>query len=180
MLTLELKKLYYTAPLLVMSQGELKTPEFLALNPRGLAPVMRDGDVVLAESVAILAYLERKAPDPPMFGKTAEETGRIWKFIVDCHNYLKPAVDRLVGPALESHIYGGVDENADDMREAAKRAWARLISTLVRFLSNIRRLEFGCCALPSLRVLQKPTHPTGEMRPDVEFLRSKHRLDDSC
>jgi glutathione S-transferase len=122
LLTLELKKLDYTSRLLVMSQGELKTPEFLALNPRGLTPVMRDGNVVLPESVAILAYLERKAPDPPMFGKTAEEMGRIWKFIADCHNYLKPAVDRLVGPALESHIYGGVNENADDMREAAKIA----------------------------------------------------------
>ncbi len=120
LLTLELKKLDYTSRLLVSSLGETKTPEFLALNPRGLAPVLRDGDVVLPESVAILAYLEVKAPDPPMFGKTAEETGRIWKFIVDCHNYLSPAVDRLVGPALESHIYGGVDENAGDMREAAK------------------------------------------------------------
>ena len=120
LLTLELKKLDYTSRLLVHSQGELKTPEFLALNPRGLAPVMRDGDVVLPESVAILAYIERKAPNPPLFGESATETGRIWKFIADCHNYLISPVDRLVGPALESHIYGGVEENADDMREAAK------------------------------------------------------------
>ena len=122
LLTLELKKLEYTPRLLSLSEGDLKTPKFLALNPRGLTPVMRDGNVVLPESLAILAYMERKAPDPPMFGKTAVETGRIWKFIADCHNYLKPPVDRLVGPALESHIYGGVDENADDMREAAKIA----------------------------------------------------------
>lgn len=71
LLTLELKKLDYTSRLLVASQGELKTPEFLALNPRGLALVMRDGDVVLPESVTILAYIERKAPDPPMFGESA-------------------------------------------------------------------------------------------------------------
>jgi glutathione S-transferase len=120
LLTLELKKLDYTSRLLVESQGELKTPEFLALNPRGQVPVMRDGDLVLPESLAILAYIERKAPDPPMLGRSAEETGRIWKFMLDCHNNLISPVDRLVGPALESQHYGGVEENADDMREAAK------------------------------------------------------------
>jgi len=120
LLTLELKKLDYTSRLLVESEGQLKTPEFLALNPRGLVPVMRDGDVVLPESLAFLAYIEAKAPDPPMFGQSATQTGRIWEFMLACHNYLISPVDRIVGPSLESHIYGGVDENADGMRQAAK------------------------------------------------------------
>jgi len=126
LLTLELKKLDYTSRLLVESQGELKTPAFLALNPRGQVPVMRDGDVVLPESLAILAYIERKAPDPPMLGNSATETGRIWKFMLDCHNNLISPVDRLVGPALESQFHGGVEEHADDMREAAKIARGEL------------------------------------------------------
>ena len=37
-----------------------RTPEFLALNPFGQIPVLKDGDVVLADSNAILVYLARR------------------------------------------------------------------------------------------------------------------------
>ena len=37
-----------------------KTPEFLALNPNGLMPVLEEGDFVLSESVAIMQYLATK------------------------------------------------------------------------------------------------------------------------
>jgi glutathione S-transferase len=40
--------------------GAHKRPEFLALNPFGQIPVLRDGDVVLADSNAILVYLARR------------------------------------------------------------------------------------------------------------------------
>ncbi|HKJ50017.1 MAG TPA: glutathione S-transferase family protein [Gammaproteobacteria bacterium] len=37
--------------------GELRTPEFLAVNPNGLVPVLIDGDTTVYDSAAILAYL---------------------------------------------------------------------------------------------------------------------------
>jgi glutathione S-transferase len=37
--------------------GGNDTAEFLAMNPMGLVPVLRDGDVVMFESAAILRYL---------------------------------------------------------------------------------------------------------------------------
>ncbi len=37
-----------------------RTPEFLALNPLGQIPVLKDGDVVLADSNAILVYLAKR------------------------------------------------------------------------------------------------------------------------
>ena len=46
-----------------LAKGEHKTPAFLALNPFGQVPVIRDGDVTLADANAILVYLEgRYAP----------------------------------------------------------------------------------------------------------------------
>ena len=37
--------------------GELQTPEFLAINPNGLVPVLIDGDKTIYDSAAILIYL---------------------------------------------------------------------------------------------------------------------------
>ena len=40
-----------------LAAGEHKKPDFLALNPAGQVPVLRDNDVVLSDSNAILVYL---------------------------------------------------------------------------------------------------------------------------
>ncbi len=45
-------------------EGAHKSPEFLKLNPFGQLPVLVDGDVVIADSNAILVYVAKK------FGKT--------------------------------------------------------------------------------------------------------------
>jgi glutathione S-transferase len=89
LLAAELKRIPYESKLLEFSKGDLKKPEYLALNPRGKVPVIRDGDVVLAESMAILAYLDRKVPEPPLFGRTPEETGRIWAQVFEFESYLR-------------------------------------------------------------------------------------------
>jgi glutathione S-transferase len=41
-------------------RGGNRAPEFLAINPNGKAPVLEDGDFVLWESNAIIAYLATK------------------------------------------------------------------------------------------------------------------------
>ncbi|BAT77269.1 hypothetical protein VIGAN_01536800 [Vigna angularis var. angularis] len=41
-------------------------PEFLKLNPIGFVPVLVDGDSVIADSFAIIMYLEDKYPHPPL------------------------------------------------------------------------------------------------------------------
>ncbi|WP_198085128.1 glutathione S-transferase family protein [Variovorax sp. E3] len=48
-----------------LGQREHRTPEFLARNPFGQVPVIEDGELTLADSNAILVYLnERYAADP--------------------------------------------------------------------------------------------------------------------
>lgn len=46
---------------------DTRTPAFLALNPRGQAPVLVEPDgVVMNESLAILTFLELRYPTPPL------------------------------------------------------------------------------------------------------------------
>jgi len=89
MLAAEIKRIPYESKLLEFSKGDTKAPQFLTVSPRGKVPAIRDGDFTLAESLAILAYHDRKHPEPALFGKTPEETGRIWLAIADFESYVR-------------------------------------------------------------------------------------------
>ncbi len=130
LLALEVKGLPYQSRLLSFSAGEHKREEFLAISPRGKVPAIRDGDYTLSESLAILAYLEKKHPEPPLFGRTAEETGRIWKGVADHAFYLAPAANRMVRPVF----MGTVDRDAESMREGARE----LEGELARLVTDLR------------------------------------------
>ena len=62
LLALEHKKLAYDSHLLHFDKQEHQSPQMLKLNPRGRLPVLKDGDYVVFESVAVMYYLERKYP----------------------------------------------------------------------------------------------------------------------
>ena len=115
MLTLELKRMPYESKLLEFSKEEQKTPAYLQLNPRGKVPTLKDGDFVLYESIAIMAYLDRKYPTPPIFGTTAEQTGLIWRSVLECESYLLSAGDKIVRPLF----FGKGLENVNEIQAAA-------------------------------------------------------------
>jgi glutathione S-transferase len=110
MLTLEVKRLAYESKLLEFSKGEHKAPDYLQLNPRGKVPTLKDGDFVLYESLAIMSYLDRKYPDPLLFGKTPEETGLIWRSLAECESYFVSAGDKVVRPIFFGKGLDKVDE----------------------------------------------------------------------
>src|SRR5262245_5812142 len=116
MLTLEVKKLAYESKLLQFSKGENKTPAYLQLNPRGKVPSLKDGDFVLYESLAIMSYLDRKYPDPPLFGKTPEETGLIWRALAECESYVVSASNKVVRPIF----FGEGLDKVEEIQQAAQ------------------------------------------------------------
>ena len=63
----------------------MKAPEYLAVNPMGKVPALRDGDIVVTESAAICAYLadrfpQRRLAPPP--GDSARAAYYRWMFFV--------------------------------------------------------------------------------------------------
>jgi len=129
MLTLEVKGLEYESKLLEFSKGDHKTPAYLKLNPRGKVPSLKDGDFVLYESLAIMSYIDRKYPDPPLFGKTPEETGLIWRWLAECESYVVSAGDKLVRPIFFGQGLERVEEiqqGVQTLRDEFKRLDERL------------------------------------------------------
>ncbi|MBN9041567.1 MAG: glutathione S-transferase [Rhizobiales bacterium 62-47] len=60
----------YERVLTDISAGAQKTPEYRAINPMGKVPALADGDVTIAESAAICAYVAERYPQanlaPPL------------------------------------------------------------------------------------------------------------------
>jgi maleylacetoacetate isomerase len=54
-----------------------RTPEFLALNPQGLVPALVDGDTTIAQSLAIIEYLDETHPEPPLLPRAPVDRARV-------------------------------------------------------------------------------------------------------
>src|SRR5688500_20160699 len=103
LLALEHKRLPYVSHLVQFSKQEHRSPQMLKMNPRGRVPVLKDGDYVVFESLAILRYLERKYPEIRIFGTTAEEEGTITRVICEYQAYADEHIAKL-GAAV--HVQG--------------------------------------------------------------------------
>jgi glutathione S-transferase len=156
MLTLEYKKLPYESRLLEFSKGEHKTPEYLHLNPRGKVPTLRDDDFVIYESLAIMAYLDRRYPEPQVFGATAQETGLIWRIISEADSYLLPAGDKLIhafffGQGLDDR--GEIERAAEAARAELKTLDAQLTDS--RWLAGERLSAADIAVFPLVQILMR-------------------------
>jgi glutathione S-transferase len=114
LLALEYKRVPYESRLLQFAKQEHKSPQMLRMNPRGRVPVLRDGDFVVFESLACLAYLDRKYPDPPLFGRTAEDAGTIMRVICEFQAYTEPSLNQIIQAAF----LGNIEERAEEITRA--------------------------------------------------------------
>jgi len=92
MLALNLKKIRYTDTRFEIGSSDMADPSFRLINPRGQVPVLMTPDGPVRESLAILAYLDRVKPEPPLFGRGPTEAGVIWQWIMDYENHLRGAM----------------------------------------------------------------------------------------
>lgn len=52
-------------------------PQFRAVNPHGLIPVLEDGAHALTQSLAIIEYLEETHPEPPLLPRAPAERAQV-------------------------------------------------------------------------------------------------------
>jgi glutathione S-transferase len=88
-LALERKGVPYHQKTLSFSDGDLKSEEYGALNPRRRVPVLVDDDFVLAESGAILEYIEDRWPNgPALFANEPRKRAIQRRMAREADNYL--------------------------------------------------------------------------------------------
>lgn len=86
-------------------------PEVKSIHPLGKIPVMRDGDVELCESRAIIAYLDLKSPGPPLASRDPLTAGKTEQFIAMFCATLQP----LLGPGyIGAYFFPGTADGAPD------------------------------------------------------------------
>ncbi len=122
MLALEHKRLDYVSELLHFDKQEHQSPHMLKLNPRGRVPVLKDGDYVVFESLAILYYLDLKHPDPPIFGQSPEEAGVIMRVCLEFQAYAEPSLLDICEAVFSNQVQGRFEELSDAMHVVAREA----------------------------------------------------------
>ena len=123
-LGMEAKGLTYRSNRLNPSEGEHKADAYLAVNPRGKVPALKDGATVICESAAILAYLDAKHPEPPLFGTSAGEKGLVWQLVHEVDAYVQQPVQGMIRPIF----FGQLADKADEAKEFAGQVHGELVN----------------------------------------------------
>jgi len=163
LLALVAKGVPFTPRVLEASKQEQKAPGFLSLNPRGRTPVLVGGGTVITESLAIITYLDRVHPSPPLFGTTPDEAARIFEQVSVAEHDLRDAANAVIGP-----VFKGDDGTSQPVRDAATKLLAELVRLDERlasgpFLCGDRISAADCFVFPEVRL----TLRAGERAPQV-------------
>jgi maleylpyruvate isomerase len=136
--------------------GQQFRPEFKALNPQGLVPVLSEDGVNLGQSLAILEYLEEKFPDPALLPEAIEDRAWVRQLALAIACEIHP----LANLRVLKFITGGLGLD-DDAKMHWIWHWTELgLSALEQDLSRSGkrgRFCFGdtptmadCCLVPQL------------------------------
>ena len=112
---LALKGIPYEYVPVNLLKGEQRTPEYRAVNPLGAVPVLEIDGLKLAESMAILQYLEETRPTPALLPSSPADRARVRRIAEAFNSGTQPLQNLRVLKRLESQF--GADL-------AATNAWA--------------------------------------------------------
>jgi len=99
-LALEYKRIPYELKVMSFSAGDLRKPEYLAINPRHKVPAVVDEGFAMYESTAILEYLDEKYAAPKLFPGDVRQRALARRMVQEADQYYAVAMDELVDQVL--------------------------------------------------------------------------------
>ena len=102
LLALEYQNIDYELRVLSADVGDLKKPEFLAINPRHKVPAIIDNGFTLYESSAIIEYLHDQygATHTPLWPDDVTSKALARRVACEADNYIYPPVRKMVSELL--------------------------------------------------------------------------------
>jgi maleylpyruvate isomerase len=150
-----------------------RTPEFLAINPQGLVPALEHDGATIAQSLAIIEYLNETHPDPPLLPASPVDRAHVRALALavacDMHplnnlrvlNYLRAplALDEDTVNAWYHHWIGagftGLEENARRTSGDGHHMFGTTVTLadilIVPQMYNARRFKCDLEPYPTLR-----------------------------
>lgn len=137
LLAAELKGVPYESHLLSFQAKDHKAPAFLAMNPRGKVPVLKDGGRVVTESMAIMHYIDGLATGPSLFGDSIDERTAVWEWTSRVIYELEDPVNAFARPL----VFG---KPGDDVPGEVAAALPKLQAELEQFEAGLAGRDWLC------------------------------------
>ncbi len=151
-----------------LKAGEHKRPEFLKINPMGKLPVLRDGDVIITETPAILTYLADKYPKAGLAPAIDLTRARhIPAVAVLLRKLLRARADRPRPETRDAAVYAGLGQSRTCARYALGGAETGPLALGERFTAADVMMGSGVAYMLGFKVLPE--------RPEFVGVRRAHR-----
>jgi len=120
-IALHMKGLAFDRRYIHLRKGDQRKPEYLAENPQGLVPTLVIGGRRLAQSMAIIEYLEERHPLPPLLPQGPEDRAWVRSIALAIACDIHPIDNTRVMAYLQQEL-----EVSDAARDDWYRHWIRL------------------------------------------------------
>ena len=111
-IALNLKRLPYDYRAVHLLKKEQVAPAYRELAPAQLVPLLKDGDALLSQSLAIIEYLDETHPEPPLLPADALGRARVRSLALDIACEIHPLNNLRVLRYLVKEL--GVEDEAKD------------------------------------------------------------------
>lgn len=115
-IALNLKGIEYETVPVNLLKNEQRSDEYLKINPLGGVPALLDGDFVIAQSLAIINYIDNLVHEPPLAPGDFKDQAFVRQIALTIAEDIHPLINLKVQNYIAEHF------GADD---AAKKDWYR-------------------------------------------------------
>jgi glutathione S-transferase len=134
---MRLKHLQHELVLTDFGSPTFSSPEFLAMNPNGLIPVLQDGGFSLFEGNAILQYLAEKFSWPDLYPADVQARAKVNQYLHWHHTNARHITPKVLVPLMHTKQNVATPEEAVLVKDTPA-----LLTRLVELMENFLVTDF--------------------------------------